>query len=109
LKDKYPSFTEEMKLNFINCLSGQNDSAKLNPSFFLWFPHVYDEKNVARQLTSFIYTGQYKMNDRNLILYGAHADEVITYNAKLKDLDLLVFFYLSDNGKILFADAELDE
>jgi CubicO group peptidase (beta-lactamase class C family) len=103
------SLTRQMKLTFINCLSGKNDTSKLNYTFFLWFPHAYDPKKVVQQLTSFIYAGQYKMNDRNLILYGAHADEVITYNAKLNDLDLLVFFYLSDNGKILFADAELNE
>ena len=100
------SLTKQMKFTFINCISGKNDSAKLNPVFFSFFPHKYDDKKVTEQLTSFTYAGQYKMNDRNLILYGSNADKVIAYKAKLNDLDLLVYFYLSADGKILFADAE---
>jgi CubicO group peptidase (beta-lactamase class C family) len=105
-KNENPSFTKQMKLTFMNCISGENDSAKLNPVFFSFFPHKYDEKKVAEQLTSFTYAGEYKMNDRNLILYGSNADKVIAYKTKLADLDLLVYFYLSDEGIILFADAE---
>ena len=108
-KSEDSSLTKQMKFTFINCISGKNDSAKLNPVFFSFFPHKYDDQKVVQQLKSFKYAGQYKMNDRNLVLYGSRADKVIAYKAKLADLDLLVYFYLSDGGKILFADAEVNE
>jgi CubicO group peptidase (beta-lactamase class C family) len=108
-KNEDPSLTKQMKLTFINCISWKNDSVKLKPVFFSFFPHKYDEDKVVQQLKSFRYAGQYKMNDRTLVLYGSHADKVVVYNAKLADLDLLVYFYLSDEGKIIFADAERNE
>ena len=108
-KNEDSSLTKQMKFTFINCISGKNDSVKLNPVFFSFFPHKYDEEKVVQQLKSFRYAGQYKMNDRTLVLYGSHADKVIAYKAKLADLDLLVYFYLSDDGKIIFADAEVNE
>jgi D-alanyl-D-alanine carboxypeptidase len=107
-KNEDSLLTKQMKSTFIHCLSAENDSGRLKPVFFSFFPHQYDERNVVQQLKSFRYAGEYEMNDRTLVLYGSHADKVIVYNAKLADLDLLVYFYLSDDGKILFADAEIN-
>jgi CubicO group peptidase (beta-lactamase class C family) len=109
LTDPDPPLTKAMKLEFIDLLSGKFDSAKVNPKFFLLYPPSFYEKRKADlpQLQSFTYSGQEKMQDRNLILSGEHADRVLIYNVKIGSLEFPQFFYLSDHGKILLVNNEL--
>jgi D-alanyl-D-alanine carboxypeptidase len=111
LTDPDPSLTKKMKLSFIEMLSGKFDSTKINPKFFLYFrPSFYEKRKVdLQQLQSFTYSGQEKMQDRNLLISGEHADRVLIYNVKIGSLEFPQFFYLSDQGKILFVNNELSE
>lgn len=98
-----------MRLEFIDLLSDKFDSTTVNPKFFLLYPPSFYEKRKADlpQLQSFTYSGQEKMQDRNLILSGEHADRVLIYNVKIGPLEFPQFFYLSDQGKILLVNSEI--
>ena len=65
-----------MKNAFIDFSSGRFDSAEMNLHFFSLYPsEFYEErKKDIEQLRSFTYAGQDKMQDRNLVLSGEHAD-----------------------------------
>ena len=109
VKDADTALTTKMKHAFIDIMSGKFDSTEVNPKYFLLnSPDFYKErKKDVEQLTSFIYAGQHKMENRNLMLSGEHADRVIVYNIKIGELEFPEFFYLSDKGKILFLSNEL--
>lgn len=111
LTDPDPSLTKKMKLTFIDLLSGVFDSAKVNPKFFMMYPPSFYEKRKAElpQFQSFTYAGQEKMQDRTLVLSGEHADRVLIYNVKFGTLEFPQFFYLSDRGKILMVNCDLNE
>lgn len=110
-KDPDPSLTKSMKLIFIDLLSGKFDTSKVNPKFFLLYPPTFYEKRKADlpQFQSFTYSGQQKMQDRNLILSGEHVDRVLIYNVKIDNLKFPQFFYLSDKGKVLLVNSDINE
>jgi hypothetical protein len=77
----------------------------------MMYPPSFYEKRKADlpHLTSFTYAGQQKMQDRNLVLSGEHADRVLIYNVKIGSLEFPQFFYVSDQGKILLVNCDLNE
>lgn len=64
-------------------------------AFFILFKQL---KKDIEQLNSFTYAAQFKMHDRNLILFGDHLDRLMVYNIKVAMLFSNIFLFIGQWG-----------